>query len=93
MQTRLLPHPDPPPKGVPPGWQDWPEVDEAMQLFCQEECLGDVLAAMRRIRALIERADMPEDERKDLLFHMRHILKHLTEPLHMMQADMLLRDN
>lgn len=94
MQTRLFPRPEPPPKDIPQDWRDiWPEVDEAMQLFCQEECLEDTLHTMRRLRRTVQEALMPEAERTELLLQMRHILKHLHEPFKAMQADRLLRDN
>ena len=94
-QTRLFPRPEPPPKDIPPDWEDlWPVVDdEADRLSDQMDCYEEMLVALRRLRSLVQAAPMVEAERMELLLQMRHILKHLKEPLHTMQADRLLRGN
>jgi hypothetical protein len=94
MQTSITP-PDPPPKsGVPADWEHWPELDEAGRMSDQMGCLEDVLATMRRLRALvISSSALTPDERTNLLKQMRHVLRHLHGPLQAMQAEIKLRKN
>ena len=88
----MLPQPDEPGR-TPVVFEAWTELNELEGINSLGLCLEEIQPALRRLRMLVEQANLPKYERDHLLKQLAHIHQHLVEPYNYLHAEKFNRKN